>query len=167
MIPDYIRCSYSDIIPIKELQAHPKNPNVHPKEQVQRLAEIIKYQGIRRPVRVSTLSGFITAGHGLVEACALNGWTEIPIDAQPYDSEDQEYADMVADNALAAWAHMPLEKINYEIQNLGPDFNLDHLGLNEFVLDPSEKFSSEDCDPISQLYSLCTKCGQKIKDEES
>lgn len=134
-----IRCAYIKLVPINELKPHPDNPNDHSLEQIERLAKIIKYQGWRRPITVSNRSGFISAGHGRLEAAKFNEWTEVPVDFQDYDSEEQEYADVTADNAIALWAELNLSKINSKIIELGPELDVDMLGLKGFTLDPSEK----------------------------
>lgn len=59
-----IHCAYKELVPIDDLRPHPKNPNRHSPEQVTRLAKILKYQGWRVPIKVSTTSGYITSGHG-------------------------------------------------------------------------------------------------------
>lgn len=101
-----VRCLYDKLVSTKKLKPHPKNRNSHPKDQIERLAEILKYQGFRYPIKVSNQSGFITSGHGRVEASNLNGWKEVPVNYQDYDNEDQEYADVQADNAIAFWSEL-------------------------------------------------------------
>jgi len=135
-----IHCDKAPVlVAISELKPHPKNRNTHPKEQIERLAQILKYQGWRYPVKVSTRSGFITAGHGRIEAAKLNGWKEVPVSYQDYESEEQEIADLVADNAIASWSDLDLSGINADIVELGPDFDIDLLGIKDFVLEPADK----------------------------
>lgn len=73
---------------------------------------------------------------------------------QEYESEDQEYADLVSDNSIASWAELNLSRINYEIPNLGPDFDINILGIKDFKIDPTEK----DEEPVK----ICEACGGKI-----
>ena len=42
-----IKCAYTKLININEIKYHPKNPNVHNESQINRLAELIKFNGIR------------------------------------------------------------------------------------------------------------------------
>jgi glycosidase len=142
-----IRCAHDKIVPISSLNLHPKNRNKHPVEQIKRLAEILKYQGWRYPVKVSLRSGFVTAGHGRIAAAHMNGWTDVPVNYQEYESEDQEYADLVADNAIASWAELDLSGINIDIVDFGPDFNIDLLGIDGFTVDVAEHGSDEDAVP--------------------
>lgn len=93
-------CAYDKIVELSELRPNPKNPNRHPEEQVALLAKIIETQGWRAPVTVSTLSGYIVRGHGRFLAAKLID-CPVPVDYQDYKSEDEELADLVADNRLA------------------------------------------------------------------
>lgn len=129
---------------VASLKAHPKNSNRHTPEQIKRLAEIIEFQGWRYPIKVSTSSGFITSGHGRLEAAKLRGWTEVPVSFQDYDSEEQEFADVVSDNAIAEWAELDLSFINTQIPDLGPNFDIDLLGIKDFVIEPLEKIAMDE-----------------------
>lgn len=143
-----VKCAHDGLVSIKKLIPHPKNRNKHPKEQIARLAKVIEYQGIRRPIRVSELSGYITAGHCLYEAAKLLKWKELPVDYQPYDDEDQEIADGIADNSIALWADLDFAGINMDVPNLGPDFDIDWLGIKDFVIEPAEKIFMVDEDSM-------------------
>ena len=133
-----IKCSYTELIPLHKLVEHPKNPNKHPDEQIKRLSEIIDYQGMRSPIVVSLLSGFITKGHGRLAALKRLGWENAPIDYQEYADEAQEYADIVADNAISSWADLDLSIINQDFLDLGPDLDIDMLGIKDFAIEPIE-----------------------------
>ncbi len=132
-----IRISNIDIMLTSEIAKlrHPKNPNSHPADQVERLASIIEFQGWRYPIKISTRSGLITAGHGRLDAAELRGWSEVPVSYQDYDSDEQEIADLIADNAIASWSELNFKSINEMVPDLGPDFDLDLLGIRDFTLD--------------------------------
>lgn len=146
-----IRCPYDKLVPLKDIKPNPKNPNIHSPEQIKRLAEILKYQGIRKPLIVSNQSGLLITGHGTLEAIKLNGWKEAPVSYQDFEDTDQEYAHMIADNSLASWAELDLAAINSELPELGP-IDIDLLGINNFVIDVSEKETSA---VESERCSLC------------
>lgn len=129
-----IRCLFDELVDVKKLKAHPKNRNTHPDEQITRLAKILAYQGWRYPVKVSKRSGFITSGHGRLLAAKSNKWKQVPVNYQDYESDEQEYADLQADNAIALWAELDLSGINTDLGDLGPDFDIDLLGLKDFEL---------------------------------
>lgn len=162
-----VKCAHDGLVSIKKLIPHPKNRNKHPKEQIERLAKVLQYQGIRRPVRVSELSGYITAGHCLYEAAKLLKWKELPVDYQPYDSEDQEIADGIADNSIALWADLDFAGINMDVPGLGPDFDIDWLGIREFGIDPNFSPGSEDeqgrLDEKKLIFMECPHCGKQFE----
>ena len=121
-----IDCAYDELVELNKLVPNPKNPNKHTKEQIERLAKIIDFQGQRQPVVVSNRSGFIVKGHGKLEAIKKLGWEKCAVDYQDYESEAQEYADMIADNEIAKWAEQDQQMILEEIPNL--DIDTDMLG---------------------------------------
>lgn len=156
-----IHCSHKETMPIDELRPHPKNPNKHSDDQIKRLAQILKYQGWRHPIKISTRSGYITSGHGRLLAARLNEWEEVPVDFQDYEDDAQEYADLVSDNAIAEWADLDFQMINIEVPELGPDFDIDLLGIKDFAIDPSEKEGEGDADAVGALPPVPrTKLGE-------
>lgn len=133
-----IRFANPKLVAIDTLKQHPKNPNRHTEAQIAAYAAILKAQGVRQPVRVSKRSKYVTKGHGQLLASAKNGWTHVPVEYQDYDSEEQEYADLVADNALAKQADIDFGMVNAEVPNLGPDFDIGLLAIQGFKIDPAE-----------------------------
>lgn len=152
-----IHCLFDQMLPINELEPHPRNRNKHPKDQIERLAKILEYQGWRYPIKISSLSGKITSGHGRLEAAKLLDMKEVPVVMQDYDDEVMEYADVQADNAIAAWAEMDLSGINMDIGDLGP-FDLELLGIKDFKVDRAEKRS---------WHMTCPHCKQEIISEKT
>lgn len=139
-----IRSKEITLVKCSELKPNPKNRNIHPKDQIDRLAEIIKYQGFRNPITVSNQSGFIVAGHGRLEAAKQLGIEAVPVIFQDFESEEQEYAAQVSDNAIASWAELDLSGINNDLPELGPDFDIDLLGIENFKLDPSQHLDEKE-----------------------
>lgn len=140
-----VHCAHDEIQPLEKLIPHPRNPNTHTDEQIDLLARIMDAQGVRNPIKVSTLSGFITAGHGRLLAAKKNGWKDFPVDLQDYESEAMEYADLVADNAIAELSKQDLSKINIDIQDLGPDLDVELLGIPDFTVEPLDRLEPQ-CD---------------------
>lgn len=134
-----IRCSYDKLVPLSSLTPHPQNRNKHPKAQIKRLAQIISASGWRKPIVVSKRSGFITAGHGRLQAAQYMNLPKVPVNFQDYDDEAQEYADLTADNAIALWADLELAGVNEDIASLGPDFEIDLLGIEGFQIDVADR----------------------------
>lgn len=155
-----IQCAYDKLVDIKSLKPHPKNPNTHSEEQIKRLSEIIRYQGFRIPIKVSNQTKLITSGHGRLQAAALLEMKQVPVDYQDYETEEQEYADLVADNSISQWASLEYALINAELPNLGPDFDIDMLGLKDFELEPAD-LPEKELDENIQTEKECPSCGYK------
>jgi DNA modification methylase len=148
------------LVAIADLKENPKNRNTHPKDQIERLVEIIRHQGFRQPIVVSNRSGLVVAGHGRLLAAKELRLVEVPVMYQDFESEEQEYAFGVSDNAIAAWAELDLSGINFDVPELGPDFDLDMLGIKDFVLEPAEKFEAQsDEDSVPEHVEPRAKLG--------
>lgn len=157
-----IKCEYTRLVPIRELNPHPKNFKKHSPEAIDRQVLIMDYQGWRRPITVSNQSGLITAGHKRLLAAKKKGEKEVPVSFQDYESDEQEIADLAADNALNEWEPTDLAAVNAVMGDLGPDFNLDLLGIKDFALDPN--FAPGDEDDQGKLDEkkpvTCPNCGE-------
>jgi hypothetical protein len=140
-----VRIEHIELMRVNEVATmrHPKNPNTHSKDQVAALAKIIEFQGWRLPIKISKRSGFITAGHGRLDAAQLRGWSEVPVSFQDYESDEQEFADLVADNAIAEWSVLDFKSINETVPDLGPDFDIELLGIKNFEIDAADKKTVE------------------------
>lgn len=136
-------------VEISKLKPNPKNPNQHSQEQVKRLAKLIKYQGWRHPIIVDK-DFMIWAGHGRLLAAKELKLEKVPIHIQEFESYEQAYAFLVGDNAIASWAELDLAAINIEIPNLGPDFDIEQLGIKDFVLEPADKYGEGDEDAVPE-----------------
>jgi len=143
-----IRSKEITLVKVDDIKPNPKNRNIHSEEQIKRLAQIIDYQGFRDPLIISNLSGFLNSGHGRLEAAKLIGLTHVPVMYQDFENEDQEYASMVSENSIASWAKLDLSGINADLPDLGPDFDLDLLGIENFSLDPSELGDPPDSEEV-------------------
>lgn len=130
------------MVPWKKLKPHPKNRNAHPKEQVERLTKLIRYQGVRAPIVVSNLSGYMVKGHGTLLAMQPilkdENETTVPVTYQDFEDEEQEILFLNSDSAIAAWADLDLPGIANDILDFGP-FDIDLLGFENFTVDFAEK----------------------------
>jgi hypothetical protein len=160
-----VRIKDIKMIHVSKLVPNPKNPNTHPPEQIERIAQIIEHQGWRRPITVSKQSGFMVVGHGRLEAAKLRGWSLVPVSIQDYENDAAEYADMVADNALQEWSELDRARINTDMIEFGPDFEINLLGMKDFVLDPSEMsdvdINEKELDENISTDKECPSCGYK------
>ena len=141
-------CAYDEIIPSAKALPNPQNPNKHPDKQINLLAEIIKQQGWRAPITISTRSGYIVRGHGRLMAARLLGAESVPVDFQNYESDAAEKADMIADNRIAEFSDLDddilaelLEQIN------GTDFDIE---LSGFDIDEISKLIDLEADDIHE-----------------
>ena len=103
-IPVY--CAYDEIVPTSQLRPNAKNPNRHPQDQIEKLGKIIRGNGWRNPITVSTRSGLIVKGHGRLLTAELEELKEVPVEYQNYESEEAELADLTADNRIAELAEI-------------------------------------------------------------
>jgi DNA modification methylase len=101
-----VHCAHDELVELSRLTGNPRNPNTHPKAQIELLAKIICTAGWRAPITVSTRSGLVVRGHGRLAAARLLGVATAPVDYQDYESEASEWADLVSDNRLAEMAEM-------------------------------------------------------------
>lgn len=88
-IPVY--CAFDQAVAIADVKPNPKNPNMHPDEQIELMAAI----------------------HA--------GMTHVPVDFQHYDSEDAEMADLVADNKIAELSEMDEKMLAEIFASIDPD----------------------------------------------
>ena len=148
----------------KKLKPHPKNRNKHPKEQIERLAQILNYQGFRKPVVVSNRSGFIVEGHGRVEAALKNKWTTVPVCYQDFEDDTQEYAHLTADNAIALWAELDMSGINADTMELGP-FDTDLLGIQSWESIAEDKNNSN-VNEFNEMFNIVIQCADEEEQQK-
>ncbi len=137
---------------VERIVPNPKNMNEHSDDQIERLCKLIEYQGFRNPCVISKRTGFLVVGHGRLMAAKKLNMTEIPVIYQDFESEAQEYSYLVSDNAIAEWSDLDLSQINTEMIDMGPDFDIDMLGIKDFTIEPVEKFEPQgDEDHVPEL----------------
>lgn len=131
-------CAYDEIIPTAKAIPNPQNPNKHPDKQINLLAEIIKQQGWRAPITISTRSGYIVRGHGRLMAAQLLGAESVPADYQHYESEAAEMADMIADNKISEFSDLDDDILSELFEQInGTEFDIELTG---FDMDEIHKF---------------------------
>lgn len=93
-----IHCQYDELLELSKFKTNPKNPNKHTDKQIKALSSLFIVHGIRHPVIVSKRSGLIVAGHGRLAAAKLLEFKRFPVSYQDFESEEKEYAFLVADS---------------------------------------------------------------------
>lgn len=157
-----VRAKKIELVPLSKIKLNPKNRNKHTPEQIDQLVKLIKYQGYRAPGTISNQSGYLAAGEGRYLALKKMGVKEMPVMYQDFDSEEQEYAYGVSDNAIALQAALDLSAINIDLPDLGPDFDIDWLGLKDFSIEPMDKeFNEKEVDENIETKKECPSCGYK------
>ena len=130
-----VYCAFDKLEKTDTLKPNPRNPNTHPPQQLVLLAKIIKSQGWRAPITVSTRSGFIVRGHGRLLAAQQLEVKEVPVDFQDYGSDAEEWADLIADNKIAEFADTNTEMLRdllVEFDSIEFDVNL--VGFSDVEL---------------------------------
>lgn len=182
MVEIQVHCAFDKMVDTHKLIPHPQNPNTHPEEQIEQLAEIIKVTGWRAPITVSKRSNYIVKGHGRLMAAELLGCEKVPVDYQDYENDSLELADLMADNRIAEQSYINKRKLLnlFEEFDTGEvDFNLsgyDEKFYKELAhsFDEYEKKTveeeNEEVDEVEETEKIektelitCPNCGQKIE----
>ncbi|WP_371374423.1 site-specific DNA-methyltransferase [Sporomusa aerivorans] len=133
-IPVY--CAFDELVDIIVPVPNPRNPSQHPQRQIELLAKIIKNQGWRAPITVSTRSGFIVRGHGRLLAAQFLGVGQVPVDRQDYATEAEEWADLIADNRIAEISEIDNSLLASLLAEIGStDFDIDLTGFSGKQID--------------------------------
>jgi ParB-like chromosome segregation protein Spo0J len=159
-----IHASYDELWEIDKIRQNPRNPNKHPKEQIELLAKMIQEQGWRCPITVSKRSGLVVRGHARLEAAKLLGCKQVPIDLQDYETDEMELADMIADNKIAELAAMDTQTLKDLLQELDTgaiDMTLTGFDVQELE-DLMAAIKLDDINGINDKNPKtckCPKCG--------
>ena len=130
-----VHCSFDRAGDVVELVEHPNNPNKHNDKQIALLAKIIRNQGWRNPIVVSTRSGFIISGHARLAAAKLLGVETVPVDYQDFASEAEEHAHLIADNRIAELAEIDGNELAGLLRQLDGQIDLELTGFDQVSLD--------------------------------
>jgi DNA modification methylase len=156
---------------ISKIKPYEKNAKVHPKKQIEQVANSIKEFGFNQPI-VLDKNNVIIVGHGRYEAAKLLGLDDVPTITVDL-TEEQAKAYRLADNKLneSEWdmklAVDELKELSEEMQGL-TGFDLDLL------IEPDEKDDEipEDAPPVAKLGDLWALgrhrllCGDATKIED-
>lgn len=127
----------TNVVPIDSLQPWPSNYLVHGQDQLTSLAESLKNFGQAK--NIVTWRGYIVAGHGLVEAAKLLGWTHIEVKELNSElTETAVEAYLIADNRTAELStkdETALANMLQRIRANGGDVLLPAVGYNSAQID--------------------------------
>ena len=162
-----INCSHDEMVDVFKLIPNPKNPNTHPPKQIAMLAKIIDYQGQRKAIVVSKLSGFMTKGHGTLEALKMLGFEKVAVDFQEYEDAQMEYADMKADNEIQSLSKLDkkIDRKNIKDLEFDDDFDIELFGIED-VIKEVEKIQDDVDESVGhsqgKVLQTCPKCSHKF-----
>lgn len=173
-------CAHEAIVDILKLVPNPKNPNKHPQSQVDIGARIIKANGWRWPIAISKRSGFVSKGHGRLLFAQKLGVREVPVDYQDYETEADEWADVLADNKLQEFAEPDLDLVKdilesvealedwrtaYDLEELNKEIgSVEIPGDDNFDEDPDGIETDIQVGQIFQLGRHRLMCGDATND---
>jgi 16S rRNA G966 N2-methylase RsmD len=133
--------------------------NKHSDEQIERLAKIMKEEGVTHPIFIVKGTNEICFGHGRKASAILNGWSEFPTCEVTFENDDQIYRMVQSDNAIASWAELDLAAINADLPNIGP-FDIELLGIKDFEVEPADKYGDKDADAVPEVKESFVKSGE-------
>lgn len=158
--------SFDRILPISLLKASRFQRNKHSKEQISRLAKIMREHGVRHPIHISKRSGQVCFGHGRWEAAKLNGWTKFPVVYQEFNSDEEEYSCVQSDNAIAEWSELDVDAIQTDVQEFGEDFDVDLLGIEGFGTESDNEESEEPSGVVPKtIFEVVVECDSEAEQE--
>lgn len=160
-------CACTEMVAIGDLKPNPRNPNRHPKKQVEILAKVIRGNGWRAPITVSNRSGFIVKGHGRLLAARLLKVKTVPVDRQDYESDEQELADLVADNRIPELSEMDDIELKKILEDLKEEIDIEITGYTEKEL--SVHFKLEDLGEevqIDEVFQVLIDCKNENHQKE-
>ncbi len=149
--------SYDKLAPLKSLKANKFQHNTHPKEQIERLAKIMREHGVRHPIHISKRSGQVCFGHGRWEAAKFNGWEKFPIVYQEFKNAKEEFACVQSDNAIAGWAELDLDWVKNDLVDF-KDLDIDLLGIKDFAISENSSGLTDE-DEIPEVKESICKLG--------
>lgn len=121
-----VHCKHDALVAAADLKLYPGNYRKHPAKQLDRMHAVISGKGgkpgngWRRCAVVSTLSGCVTKGNGMVQMARRHG-LQVPVEYQTYATKRDEIRDLVADNRLAALANDDESALRKLVAELEPD----------------------------------------------
>lgn len=154
-----IHCKYDKLVKPSDLRPHPRNPNIHPKSQIELLSKVLSEHGWRAPIVVSKRSNLIIKGHGRLAAAKVAGFEKCPVEYQDYKTEDEENADLLADNKLAELSQADIGLVKALVEGFSDDFDVSLTGWGEDTFTEAIKEVSKK--PIEPEYPITPKFDEK------
>lgn len=123
-----------ELWPLGKIKPYDKNPRVHPKSQVDMLAESMRTEGVTAPILVDE-KGVIIYGHGRRLAALENGFEKFPVVVARGWSEAQKRAARIKDNQIALMSGWDKTLLAAELTTLKADaYDIGLLGFGDAQL---------------------------------
>ena len=149
-----------EMVKVKELRPHPRNPRVHPEAAIAKLVRSIETFGFTNPVLVSA-DGLILAGHARVKAAEQAGITEVPVIRLPLSGAKAD-AYLIADNRLqdeTDWDLPSLKDLLGELDTGDFDLRLTGFDLHEIEMMMTAVHEDEAPSEKAKPEVTCPSCG--------
>ena len=134
-------------LPVKSLEADPRNARLHPAGQIARLSDSIAAFGFNVPVLIDG-EGKVIAGHARLLAARRLGLAQIPTITLDHLGEARRRAFMIADNRLAefaSWDEKRLGEELRELKRLDIDFAIETTGFESPAIAVGLEVASRAC----------------------
>jgi ParB-like chromosome segregation protein Spo0J len=149
---------------LRKFKKYPQNARIHPKAELDLLAEILRLRGADQPIVVDE-GWMILKGHGRLEAAKMAGLKEFPFVQRLGLTESEKRAIRIEDNALpllAGWDKTLLAADLISLKSDGYDMKLLGFGdaqLVTFMTTPTApgEFQTLDEGTVTTEYR-CPKC---------
>lgn len=157
-------------LPLKDLEPHPENDQLHPDRQVEHLRARFRRQGWYKNLVVARHLGRLTilAGHGIAEAAAAVGALEAPCHVRDIDPMSDEAIDILTgDNASEDLAGYDDELRARHLGRLDDAGLLLGSGVDEFELDGVLRRAAQleapppGSEPPAPPVLRCPRCGSE------
>lgn len=114
--------------PIESLIDNPRNPNIHPDDQIERLMASLRARGQNRAILARRENRMLIAGHGVRIAARRLGWTDIRVAFWDVDQATADRA-MLADNRLAELSVPDTDRVSELLREI-PEMDWLSVGFN-------------------------------------
>lgn len=173
----------AEIWALDRIKPHPKNPRVHPVEQIAALTKVLVASGPDQPIVVDE-DGVIIKGHGRLLAAYEAGLVEFPVFVRTGLSEAEKTAIRIADNQIALLSTWDEDLLRADLNQLSlagyemPLLGFGHEELIEYMADPPLENADPDktppppTNPVSKTGDLWVLgnhrllCGDSTKAED-
>ena len=143
-----VYCKYDALVSAEKIKPNPRNANQHTPEQIEMLQRIVKKVGFRKPLIISNLSGYLAAGHGMLEALIGMDVKSIPVVYQDFKDEKEEFNFMTADNESQRHSWLDFDLFNKDIEELyGTDFEIDYADFGIAAFETKEDIPVDNPQP--------------------